>query len=84
MLKAMSSRQLAVLLLAVCLVQSANCFGISSFGKAQTDPPKPLTTTASPGKTFYMMRLASRRGNGHAQRIHVTPQSLSFQCSCIT
>ncbi|XP_031767766.2 uncharacterized protein LOC113519182 isoform X1 [Galleria mellonella] len=31
-------------------VQSVDAFGISSFGKANTDPPKPATTTPPPAR----------------------------------
>ncbi|XP_028177210.1 uncharacterized protein LOC114365003 isoform X4 [Ostrinia furnacalis] len=44
----------STLLLSVYLtwmyVQSAEGFGISSFGRANTEPPKPATTTVSPAR----------------------------------
>lgn len=33
-------------------IQCIDGFGISSFGKANTDPPKPATTSAAPGKNL--------------------------------
>lgn len=37
-------------------IEFVDCFGISSFGKANTETPPPPTTTMSPGKT-YLYRL---------------------------
>lgn len=42
---------MAVLTVGWLRMPTTDAFGISSFGKANTEPPRPATTTASPGKT---------------------------------
>ncbi|XP_072947008.1 uncharacterized protein sosie isoform X2 [Epargyreus clarus] len=46
----MICKTIAMLFLAGCLAVSVDAFGISSFGKAHTEPPKPTTTTPSPAR----------------------------------
>lgn len=44
-------------------IQCTEGFGISSFGKANTDPPKPATTSAAPGKNFTYIHNHTYRQN---------------------
>ncbi|KPJ00452.1 hypothetical protein RR46_07042 [Papilio xuthus] len=43
---------LTIVLLGWLYVQSTESFGISSFGKANTETPKPVTPTPLPGKNL--------------------------------
>ncbi|XP_013196387.1 uncharacterized protein LOC106139477 [Amyelois transitella] len=54
---------LLTVILAVWLnIQSTEAFGISSFGKANTDPPKPPTTTPAPeNDTFLRIEMWCKR-----------------------
>ncbi|KAJ0184333.1 hypothetical protein K1T71_000756 [Dendrolimus kikuchii] len=51
-------------------IQSADCFGISSFGKANTDPPKPATTTASPARACYKQTECAGISSSSCVRTH--------------
>lgn len=48
----MFAKVLAIVFIGWLHVQPTESFGISSFGKANTEPPKPVTPTPSPGKNF--------------------------------
>lgn len=48
-----------IVIVAMLNIKCTNGFGISSFGKANTDPPKPASTTTPPGKTYkYFIQTA--------------------------
>lgn len=46
-------------------IQCIDGFGISSFGKANTDPPKPATTSAAPGKNLKQYISYKKKNSFH-------------------
>lgn len=61
-------------------IQCVNGFGISSFGKANTDPPKPATSSAAPGKTLtniFIQKYKLPYNHTRMQHIHMSYTHMS-------
>nr|XP_049695916.1 uncharacterized protein LOC110382535 isoform X2 [Helicoverpa armigera] len=60
-------------------IQCSDAFGISSFGKANTDPPKPATTSAAPARPCSRQAECAGISSSSCVRTHYDPVT---RCLC--
>ncbi|XP_026748052.1 uncharacterized protein LOC113509015 isoform X2 [Trichoplusia ni] len=68
-----------IVIVAMLNVKCSNGFGISSFGKANTDPPKPASTTTPPARPCTRQAECAGISSSSCVRTHYDPTT---RCLC--